>query len=58
MVLGRSKVKFAGYLIGRNGIEVDPGKIEVVNRFPTPAARQDLKSLWDLLNSFVSLTMQ
>ena len=46
MMLGRSKVKFAGYVIGKNGIEVDPDKIEAVKRFPTPATRQDLKKLY------------
>ena len=39
MMLGRAKVKFAGYVIGKNGIEVDPDKIEAVNRFPSPATR-------------------
>ena len=52
MMLGRSKVKFAGYIIGKNGIEVDPEKIEAVNRFPTPATRQDLKSFMGLINQF------
>ena len=31
MMLGRSKVRFAGYMVGEGGIEVDPGKIEAVN---------------------------
>ena len=52
MMLGRAKVKFAGYVIGKNGIEVDPDKIEAVNRFPTPATRQDLKSFMGLINQF------
>ena len=52
MMLGRSKVKFAGYVIGKNGIEVDPDKIKAVNRFPTPATRQDLKCFMGLINQF------
>ena len=48
----RAKVKFAGFVIGKNGIEVDPDKIEAVNRFPTPATRQDLKSFMGLINQF------
>ena len=52
MMLGRSKVKFAGYLVGKNGIEVDPDKIEAVNRFPTPSTRQDMKSFMGLINQF------
>ena len=27
MMLGRSKVKFAGYIIGKDGIELDPEKL-------------------------------
>ena len=52
MMLGRKKVKFAGYVIGQNGIQLDPDKIEAVNRFPTPATRQDLKSFMVLINQF------
>ena len=52
MMLGRSKVKFAGYMINVEGIEVDLEKIEAVNRFPTPSSRQDLKSFMGLINQF------
>ena len=52
MMLGRSKIKFAGYLVGTKGIEVDLDKIEAVNKFPTPATRQDLKSFMGLINQF------
>ena len=52
MMLGRSKVKFAGYLVGKNGIEMEPAKIEAGNRFPTPSARQDLNSFMGLINQF------
>ena len=37
MMLGRSKMKFAGHITGTNGDELDRYKIEAVNRFPTPA---------------------
>ena len=50
LMLGRSKVKFAGYIVGRNGIQVDPDKIEAVNKFPTPSKRQDLKSFMGLIS--------
>ena len=36
MMLGRTKVKFAGYVIGKNGIEVDPDKIEALIDFQLP----------------------
>ena len=52
MMLGGFKVKFAGYIVGTHGIEVDPEKIEAVNNFPTPATRQDLKSFTGLMNQF------
>ena len=46
MMLGRQKVKFAGYLVGIHGLELDPNKIEAVNKFPTPGTRQDIKVSW------------
>ena len=52
MMLGRSKVKFADYLVGKTGIRVDPEKFEDVNRFPTPTTREDLKSFMELINQF------
>lgn len=52
MMLGREKVKFAGYVVGKDGIEVYPKKIEVVNKFPTPSTRKDLRSFMGLINRF------
>lgn len=52
MVLAKPKIKFAGYIVGRYGIELDPDKIEAVNKFPTRAKRQDLKSFMGLINQF------
>ena len=49
-MLGRSKIKFAGYILGTHCIEVDPAKIEAVNNFSTPATRQHLKSFMGLIN--------
>ena len=44
MMLVRQKVKFAGYMVGIEGIELDPDKIQEVNQFPTPSARHDIKT--------------
>ena len=52
MMFAKPKVKFAGYVVGQDGIELDPEKIEAVNKFPTPAKRQDLKSFMGLINQF------
>ena len=52
MMLAKPKVKFAGYVVGQDGIELDPEKIEAVNKFPTPASKQDLKSFMGLINQF------
>ena len=52
MVLAKCKVKFACSVVGRDGIELDPEKIEAVNKFPTAATRQDLKSFKGLINQF------
>lgn len=56
MKLGRAKVKFAGFLVGLKGIEVDPDKIAAAIRFPTPSSRQDLKSFMGLINQFRQFT--
>lgn len=50
MALGRKKVKFLGYIVCKDGMDVDPEKIKAFNRFPTPATRQDLKSFIGLMN--------
>ena len=52
MKLGQPKVKFAGYVVGADGLSLDPDKIEAVNKFPEPATRQDLKSFMGLINQF------
>ena len=52
MVLAKPKVKFAGYVVGKDGIKLDSEKIEAVNKFPTHATRQDLKSFMVLINQF------
>ena len=57
MKLAQPKVKFAGYMVGINGIEVDPDKIEAVWKFPTPATRQDLKSFMGLINQFCQIVV-
>ena len=50
LMLWRQKVEFAGYMIGGEGIELDPEKFKAVNKFPTPATRQDLESFIGLIN--------
>lgn len=52
MMLGRSTVRFAGYMVGIDGVKVDPAKIEALNKFSTPATRQDLRSFMGLINQF------
>ena len=34
MMLAKPKIKFAGYVVGQDGIELDPEKNEAVNKFP------------------------
>ena len=52
MMLGRSTVKFAGYMVGIECIKINRAKIEAVNKFPAPATRQNLKSFMGLINQF------
>ena len=42
-------ISFLGHIVGRNGISVDPAKIEKVKNFPTP---KDVKSLRAALGLF------
>ena len=51
-ILGRKRSKFAGYIVAKDGIDVDPDKIKAVHRFPAPATRQDVNNFMRLINHF------
>ncbi|KAK9687873.1 Reverse transcriptase (RNA-dependent DNA polymerase) [Popillia japonica] len=52
LTLGRDKCKFCrselgylGYVVDRNGLHVDPGKVEAILRIPIPTKVQEVRSL-------------
>ena len=46
---GAPEVKFAGYVVGRDGIKADPEKIEALTRFPKPQNISDVRSFLGLV---------
>ena len=49
MLLGQREVKFAGYIVGRDGIKADPEKIIAIKNFPKPKNLTDLRSFQGLV---------
>jgi len=39
---GKTKVKFLGYYISKEGVEVDPAKVEIIKNAPTPKNARDV----------------
>ena len=54
--LGESTIKFCGYLVGQDGIEADPDKLDAIKNFPTPSNLTDLRSFMGLVNQLGSFT--
>ena len=48
------EIKFAGYIIGKNGIKPDPAKIQAIEDFPTPKDLSTLRSFLGLANQLGS----
>ena len=44
----RDKIQYLGHIISKDGISVDPKKIEAIMNWPTPINVMDVRSLWDL----------
>jgi len=47
-------IKFAGYMIGPNGVSPDPDKIKAIREFPTPKSVTDVRSFLGLANQLGS----
>ncbi len=41
------EVKFLGHIIGREGVKVNPAKIEVVKTWPEPKSVKQSNNFWD-----------
>ena len=48
----QSEVKFLGHIVGRDGLKVDPAKIEVVKNWPVPKDATQVRQFVGLTNYF------
>ena len=48
----KQKIEYLGHVVTPEGIFPDPGKVEVVMKFPTPASLKELKSFLSLANYY------
>ena len=48
----RMKVQFLGHIVSKDGLEVDPSKIEAVQNFPVPKSQNDAKSFLGLASYY------
>ncbi len=46
------EVNFLGHIIGRDGIKVQPLKVDVINKFPKPKTPRDVKSFLGMVNFY------
>ena len=46
----KQRIEYLGHVVTPEGIFPDPGKVEVVKNFPTPASLRELKSFLGLAN--------
>ena len=48
----RMKVPFLGHLVSKDGLEVDPSKVEAVQKFPVPGSQTEVKSFLGLASYY------
>ena len=48
----RMKVQFLGHIVSKDGLEVDPSKIEAVQKFPVPRSQTEVKSFLGLASYY------
>ena len=48
----RMKVQFLGHIVSKDGLEVDPSKIEAVQKFPVPRSQAEVKSVLGLASYY------
>ena len=49
-VFAQPEVKYVGYIIGREGIKVDPEKVKAIREFPRPTNISELRSFDGMVN--------
>ena len=47
-----SKVNYLGHVVSKDGVSVDPAKIDLVKNFPTPKSQQEVRSFLGLPNYY------
>ena len=50
--LWKSEIEFLGLIVGRNGIQADPRKVEILRNWPKPKSLTDVRSFMGLLQFF------
>lgn len=55
-LFAKSQVPYVGYLIGKDGIEADPKKIEAIQKFSAPNNLTELRSFLGLVNQLGSFS--
>jgi len=46
------EVEFLGFIIGNNGVRMDPSKVEAITSWPTPESPQDIRMFLGLANFY------
>jgi hypothetical protein len=46
------EVEFLGFVIGKNGVAMDPGKVESITSWPTPKSVHDIRTFLGLANFY------
>lgn len=54
--LGQSQVKFAGYMVGHDGVAADPAKLRALRDFPRPMTITDLRSFLGLVEQLAGFS--
>ena len=49
-VFSQDRVKFLGHIVSQKGIEIDPEKLEAINKLPQPNNISDLRRLLGMVN--------
>ncbi|KAE9312204.1 hypothetical protein PR003_g19823 [Phytophthora rubi] len=47
-IFGASEIPVLGCLVGKNGVRSDPGKVRVINEWPTPSNVKELRQFLGL----------
>ena len=46
------KLQFLGHIVSEDGLEIDPSKIEAVQKFPVPKSQTEVKSFLGLASYY------